>query len=231
MSCGNLAWLKFISGPTQGNVINPPILTFQPIDSYGNVYTPLFSSAQTANYLNSLTIGTSLDKATLTPNNYLDKNKNYLLVQYKSTISNNVRVTSTYFKEHYDYRIKSGPIDTTTSYAELLNDGTKEVIANYNIRIYPKDNYNNYIDDLNKNDMNNFSTYYQFYQNKIVVSSCDLKTNVIECVASISKADSMEFNVEYAKNKILYKNCKFSVTSNNPIFANTKHITQIEKFI
>ena len=102
MSCGNLDGLKNISGPTEGNVKNSSILTFQPVDSYSNVYILLFTTTQIAKFLNSLTIGTSLDKAILTSNNYLDKNKKYLLVQYKSTISNNIRVNSTYFKEHYD---------------------------------------------------------------------------------------------------------------------------------
>ena len=64
-----------------------------------------------------------------------------MLVQYKSTIINNVEVILINFKEHYKYRIKSGPIN----------------------------------DDLKKNDMNKFSTYHQFSQNKYNVSSCDLK--------------------------------------------------------
>ena len=241
MECGELAELRYVSGPTVGNVITPPILTFQPVDSFGNVYTPLFTSPQTQKYLNSLTVGKSLDGAPLTSNNYLDPEKQTLKVQYKSTVAQNVRVTSQYFPEHYDYRIRSGPIDPETSYAELLNSETQEVIANYNLMIYPKDLYLNDIDDLNTTDMNNFYTYYQNANNKndkkYDVKDCELRKEgvvlrmlgtdgpvykSIECESSVNKTGDMEFHVDYLEDEILCRNCKFTVTASGPLFKNTK---------
>ena len=34
--------LEYISGPTQGNVLNPPNITFTPIDKYGNLFSDIF---------------------------------------------------------------------------------------------------------------------------------------------------------------------------------------------
>ena len=58
-----------------------------------------------------------------------------MLVQYKSTISNNVEVILIYFKEYYKYIL-------LLLIYELFNTGTKEVIANYNLIINSKDKHN-----------------------------------------------------------------------------------------
>ena len=70
-----------------------------------------------------------------------------MLVQYKSTITNNVEVILIYSKEYYKYTIKSGRL---LLIYELFNTGTKEVIANYNLIINSKDKHNYNIDDLKK---------------------------------------------------------------------------------
>ena len=235
IKCGDFAKLEYVSGPTKGNVITPPILTFKPVDSYGNLYTGFFTSSTTQEYLNSLTIGKSTDDIALVTNNYLEDNQ-YLKVQYKSTISTNVKVTSTYFKDTYEYRIYSGPIDPDTSYAELKNSGKIEVGATYNIMIYPKDKYNNDVDTLSKEDMDKFYTYYQISgeNTKNKVSNCKLieeKTESkyeisnyksIECTTNVTKAGSIEFHVDYVKEEIECRNCQLMIGSGSQDFTNTK---------
>jgi len=73
IKCGDLAKLIYVDGPTDGNVINPPILTFKPVDKYDNLYTGLFNSSSTKEFLDSLTIGKSFDGVSLTTHNYVAK--------------------------------------------------------------------------------------------------------------------------------------------------------------
>jgi hypothetical protein len=56
IKCAEFKRLQWKEGPTEGNVINPPILSFTPQDAYGNLYTDLFTTSQTKEYLNSLTL-------------------------------------------------------------------------------------------------------------------------------------------------------------------------------
>ena len=233
IKCGDLAKLIYVDGPTDGNVINPPILTFKPVDKYDNLYTGLFNSSSTKEFLDSLTIGKSFDGVSLTTHNYVAENQ-YLKVQYLSTISTNVRVTSKYFEENYDYRIKSGPIDPETSFAELISKGEK-VGSQSNIMIYPKDKYKNDIDDLGIEDMKKFLTYYQINDaDKTNVTQCKLiedtqekssaisKYKSIECTTSITNTGEIEFHVDYVKDEIECRNCEFSIFSNEADFSNTK---------
>ena len=247
--CGDFAKLIYVSGPTAGNVINPPIISFKPVDSYGNLYTHLFTNPTSQEYLNGLTIGKSTDDepVPLTSNNYLEDN--LLKVQYKSTISTNVKVTSPYFEESYEYRIWSGPIDPETSYAELITSGTNKVGSKYTIIIYPKDKYGNEIDTLNEDDMNNFNTFYQISgsTNKTDVNECQLLkegeaeklrklTEVlsdyknIECHTSITKTGSMGFHVDYIEDEIECRNCEFFVISDSISFKNTKTLYKNQNY-
>ena len=238
---GDFAKLVYVDGPSEGNVIDPPVLTFKPVDSFGNLYTDWFTNPTSQDYLNSLTVGKSLDGVPLGSNNYLADNQ-YLKVQYLSHKSTNVVVTSPYFEENYPYRIRSGPIDKDTSYAELKTTGTLPVGSNYHIVIYPKDKYYNDIDDLGEEDMKKFYTYYDLIgdSNKNNVTKCQLldentpdtivrklteETVVydkIECQTSITKIGSMEFHVDYVKDEIECRNCQFLVVIEDISVYNTK---------
>ena len=234
IECGDFSKLEYVSGPTKGNVITPPILTFKPVDIYGNIYTGFFTST-TREHLNSLTIGQSTDDIVLVSNNYLENNE-YLKVQYKSTISTNIKVTSTYFKDTYEYRIYSGDIDPDTSYAELKSSGKIEAGATYNIMIYPKDKYNNDVDTLCKEDMDKFYIYYQINGEitKNKVSNCKLieeKTESkyeisnyksIECTTTVTRAGSIEFHVDYVKDEIECRNCQLIIGTGDTDMGNTK---------
>ena len=241
IKCAEFKRLQWKEGPTEGNVINPPIITFIPLDTYDNLYTDLFTNPTTQEYLNSLTVGKSLDNVPLNSYNYLEDD-NYLKVQYLSTISTNVTVTSSYFSGAYNYRIRSGPIDKDTSYAELITTDTNEVGNEYHIIIYPKDKYNNDIDGLNENDMNEFFTYYDISgsTDKYNVSECilseenDYKSklrqllieenyyNIIGCKSFITKTGTMQFHVDYIEDEIECRNCAIFLISNNIVYKNTK---------
>ena len=244
IKCAELAKLVYKSGPSEGNVINPPILSFTPQDAYGNLYTDLFTTSQTKEYLNSLTIGRSEENVPLTSNNYLEDNK--LMVQYQSTISTNVVVTSNYFdisKKEYRYRIRSGPIDKDTSFAELITTGTKEAGTTYHIMIHPKDVYNNDIDDLDEAQMKEFKTYYDVSgtTDKNNVTECELveesqaleklrkllsnEESIIDsilCQTIVTKAGTLEFHVDYKVDEIECRNCIFYVISDEIEYTKTK---------
>ena len=227
-------------GETDGNVLNQPILTFKPVDTYGNLY--IFDSSVTKEYLNSLTIGKSLEGVSLTTNNYLENNR--LKVQYKTTISTNVQVTSDYFKDSINYRIKSGPISSETSYAEMKTTTGQAAGSNYTIVIYPKDIYLNDIDDLDSYHMERFLTYYETVETKekTNVTNCELvegyssaidiiirklveQENVydsIECISQISYIGNIAFHVDYEDDEIECRNCVFSVIASQFEFKNTK---------
>ena len=244
IKCAELAKLVYESGPSEGNVINPPILSFTPKDAYDNLYTDLFTISQTKEYLNSLTIGKSEENVPLTSNNYLEDNQ--LKVQYQSTISTNVVVTSKYFEKsklEYRYRIRSGPIDKDTSYAELITTGTKEAGSTYHIIIHPKDKYNNDIDDLDETQMEEFNTYYDVSgaTDNYNVTNCELVEEAkaleklrnllsmgesafdsILCQTEITKAGTLEFHVDYKVDEIECRNCIFHVISDTIDYKKTK---------
>ena len=126
---GVFAKLVLVDGLTPGNVIDHPVLTLEPQDSSGNIYK--FDPSFTKDYLNSLTVGKSLDSESLTTNNCFADN-GLLKVQYKTTISTNVAVTSQYLEDPsipINYRIKSWPIDQETSYAEMKSTVDKQLEA------------------------------------------------------------------------------------------------------
>ena len=213
IKCAQLDHLTFIEGPSKGNVINPPQIIFEPRDAYENLYTDLFSSSTTQDEINSLTVGNSLEKVTLTSNNSLSDKK--LIVQYLSKISTNVVVTSEYFENSYNYRIYSGPISEEVSYAEIVSE-TNEVGGEYILLITPKDIYSNNVDGLNANSVKQFNVIYKTVGGKdeVKVTDCKLTNNNfnIECTAKITKAGNMQFIVKYVNNVISCKNqCRFSV--------------------
>ena len=243
IKCAQLDHLTKIEGPTNGNVITPPTIVFIPEDKYNNLYTDLFASSVKQEQLNGLTVGTSKDKISLTSNNYL-KDKKYLIVQYLSKIPTDVVVTSEYFQNSYEYRIFSGPIDKDTTFAEIISE-TTEVGGEYILLINPKDLYNNNIDGLSQDHLNNFTIYYQTIsgKDKEVVNNCYLterETNnnlrqlleqgqengnfkSIECKTKITKSGEYQFLVNYNKDNIFCKNqCQFFIIATKPLFTNTK---------
>ena len=148
----------------------------EPQDSSGNIYK--LDPSFTKDYLNSLTVGKSLDSESLTTNNCFTDNV-LLKVQYKTTISTNVAVTSQYFEDPsipINYRIKSLPIGQETSYAEMKSTIGQAAGSNYIFVNYPKDKYLNDIDDLNEVDMIKFLAYYEMVDNdvNVTVTNCKL---------------------------------------------------------
>ena len=244
IKCADLKQLKLHQGPTYGNVTDPPVIFFEPLDSYNNLYTDLFTSSKTQSELNELTVGTSKDRVSLASNNYLSEGK-YLVVQYISTISTDVVVTSDYFEESYNYRIYSGPIDKEKSFAEIKSI-TNKVGEEYILLISPKDLYNNNVDGLNNGHINQFLIYYQIVgsNNKTEVNNCyliqrssndDLRilleeeeeislTNFthIECKTNIIRAGKIEFFVEYQTKNICKNKCVFYVIPSDVFFFNTQ---------
>ena len=230
----------------EGDVVNPPYIRFEPIDAKGNLVTDFFDGTVTKEYLNSLTVGTSSEGVSLTANNYVSENR-YFIVQYKSTISTNVVVTSKFFSETYSYRIKSGPIDLENSYAEMATRESRSS-GNYKILIYPRDKYMNYIDNLSETHMKQFLTYYQkVEENKEeTVSTCKLvaghssainitfggsesatddkevEYNSIQCSTPIDYIGNIAFHVKYTSTEIECKNCVFSVIFTEFDWSNTK---------
>lgn len=248
---GEFKLLKAVDNKVvEGDVINLPYIKFEPVDAKGNLVTDFFDGSVTKEYLNSLTVGTSLEGVSLTCNNYVSENR-YLIVQYKTTISTNVKVTSSFFSETYSYRIKSGPIDLENSYAEMATRESGSS-GDYKILIYPRDKYMNDIDNLSETHMKQFTTYYQkIEENKDVnVQTCKLvaghsseidviinggqssssgKTedkeviyNSIECSTPIDYIGNIAFHVKHNSNEIECKNCVFSVIFSEFDWSNTK---------
>ena len=236
----------------EGDVINLPYIKFEPVDAKGNLVTDFFDGSVTKEYLNSLTVGTSLEGVSLTCNNYVSENR-YLIVQYKTTISTNVKVTSSFFSETYSYRIKSGPIDLENSYAEMATRESGSS-GDYKILIYPRDKYMNDIDNLSETHMKEFTTYYQKIEEKkdVNVQTCklvaghsseidviiknggsqsssgsktedkDVVYNSIECSTPIDYIGNIAFHVKHVSTEIECKNCVFSVIFSEFDWSNTK---------
>ena len=245
IKCADLANLELVEGPTAGDVIDPPIIVFRPLDSYGNLYENLFTKSVSKEELEALTVGTSKDKISLGSNHYLKDNE-FLVVQYTSQVSTNVIVSSDYFENSitYEYRIYSGPIDKDISYAEIKST-TDDVGGEYILLITPKDLYNNDIDGLNEAHLSTFAIYYQTITGtfKEKVENCTLvekstnndlrillqeeeekiKYTNIECRANITKAGMFQFVVYYTRFIISCKNqCQFFVTARDVWFSKTK---------
>ena len=243
---GVFSKLKVVGSLVEGDVINLPYIKFMPVDCSGNLVYDFFDGSVTKEYLNSLTVGKSLEGVSLTSNNYVSEKK-YLIVQYKSTISTNVKVTSQYFSETYSYRIKSGPIDLENSYAEMATRESGSS-GDYKILIYPRDKYMNDIDNLNESHIKQFVTYYQKVEenSNVNVETCklvaghsseidviirklndqndnkDVEYNSIECSTPITYIGNIAFHVKYTNTEIECKNCVFSVIFSEFDWSNTK---------
>ena len=156
--------LKWISGPNDGNVLNPPNITFIPIDKYDNIYTNLFTNETIRNlkemgeskkkFLDSLIEG-FLDDKKLEKNIYLYEGR-YIKIQFKSTKTGYIKVVSPYFKEKFEYRIKSGPVDFNNTYIEILSYDILKSTKIFKLIIHPKDIYFNEVDHLDENFIEHF---------------------------------------------------------------------------
>jgi hypothetical protein len=204
--------LEYISGPTQGNVLDPPNITFIPLDKYENIYSDIFKNNSTKkNFFDKLTKGTLGDKD-LENNVYLDDEK-YIKIQYKSTKTGNITMTSPYFNGKFEYMIKSGPIDLNNSYVEI-ND-----VFDLNLKyaIYLKDVYNNNVDDLSLN----FLPHLTNSQEKNYINhnnvKCALKNNRFECELALSKGEDINnLKFFYDQNILRCINCEIKKTDNTP---------------
>ena len=188
--------LEYISGPTEGNVLDPPNITFIPLDKYGNLYSDIFQNDQRRNlketdkerqkFLEELTKG-NLGNNSLESNAYL-LDERFIKIQYKSTKKGNITMTSPYFKGKFEYRIKSGPIDLNTSYVEII-DYTD---SNLKYIIYPKDVYGNDIDDLNINFLQHLINAKDNINTNKNNNKCSLKNDTIfECELPLSQDEDI----------------------------------------
>ena len=203
--------LEYISGPTEGNVLDPPNITFIPLDKYGNLYSDIFQNDQRRNlketdkerlkFLEELTKG-NLGNNSLENNAYL-LDERFIKIQYKSTKKGNITMTSPYFKGKFEYRIKSGPIDLNTSYVEII-DYTD---SNLKYIIYPKDVYGNDIDDLNISFLQHLINAKDNINNK-----CSLKNDTIfECELPLSQDEDINnLKFFYNQNRFRCINCNIT---------------------
>jgi len=216
---GEFAQLKVVGEVSEGDVTNPPMIKFMPVDAKGNLVSDFFDGTVTKDYLNSLTVGKSLEGVSLTSNNYVSENK-YLIVQYKTTISTNVKVTSQYFSETYSYRIKSGPIDLENTYAQMATRESGSS-GDYKILIYPRDKYNNDIDNLSETHMKQFITYYQKVEenSNVNVQTCKLVAGASsEIDVIITKSDSQSSSSSSSGKTTDDKNVEYnSIECSTPI--------------
>ena len=203
--------LEYISGPTEGNVLDPPNITFIPLDKYGNLYSDIFQNDQRRNlketdkerqkFLEELTKG-NLGNNSLESNAYLLDGR-FIKIQYKSTKKGNITMTSPYFKGKFEYRIKSGPIDLNTSYVEII-DYTD---SNLKYIIYPKDVYGNEIDDLNISFLQHLINAKDNINNK-----CSLKNDTIfECDLPLSQDEDINnLKFFYGQDRFRCINCNIT---------------------
>ena len=222
--------LIYIEGPTEGNVINPPIITFTPVDKYGNLFNDIFSGKiqnrrnlneknvfknkykSKKEFLVSLTsVIFSNNNATIEANNYIEGNK-YIKIQYKSFKTGNVKLTSPYFKEEFNYRIKSGPIDLNNSYIEIINTEIIKIGDELKYIIHLKDLYGNDIDDLNE------EVYIKLFENNSekIKSECklnndgkndELKYNILQCSEIVNEKNYEDIKKFFENNIIKCINC------------------------
>ena len=230
IKCAELNDLKLIQGPTNGDVISPPIIKFMPTDRYDNLYTDLFSKSTTKAQLNALTVGISTEKKSLASNNYVTEGK-YLIVQYTSDSSTDVVVSSRYLKKSYSYRIRSGPINKGKSFAEIKS-APREAGGLFYLLISPKDEKSNDIDDLGNAQLKQFTSFYKTFNGKddTQIKDCYLtkrtgsnKNTNIECKVTITKVGNLQFSAKYSNNEISCNNqCRFTVVPSSLLFTNSK---------
>ena len=231
--------LQYIEGPTDGNVINPPIITFIPLDKYGNLFNDIFINetqirrnlneknvsknkySSKKEFLDSLTsVIFSNNNATVEVNNYIEGNK-YIKIQYKSFKTGNVKLTSPYFKEEFNYRIKSGPLDLNNSYIEIINTEIIKIGDELKYIIHAKDLYGNDLDNLTE------EIYIKIFENNSekMNSKCNLNND--------GKNDELKYNIIQCSeivNETNYENIKKFVEDNINKCINCKEII-FEKYI
>ena len=110
-------------------------------------------------FIGSLTEGFLGDKK-LEKNIYLYGRK-FIKIQYKSTKTGYIKMISPYFKEKFEYRIKSGSEDFNTPYIQILSYDIIKTTKIIKYIIHPKDIYFNEVDDSNENFIEHFG-----YNNK-----------------------------------------------------------------
>ena len=187
--------LKWVSDPNKGNVLNPPNITFIPIDKYDNIYSNLFTNETIRNFketdeskkkfIDSLTEG-FLGEKKLDKNIYLYEGK-YIKIQYKSTKSGYIKMVSPYFKEKFEYRIKSGPVYIKNTYIQVLSYNILKTTKIIKYIVHPKDIYFNEVDDLDENFIEHLGIInngISKYNNK---QSCSIIGYIIDCELIFNK--------------------------------------------
>jgi hypothetical protein len=222
--------LLYSSGAEDGTVINPPTLKFLPFDEYGNICTGVFDPIEyPKDKLQTLTKGISLDNYPVTSN--IIAEDGYVFVQYGCNKATTIQVTSTYFTETYTYKLLSGPIDSSSTYAQVIK--YEGVIAGdiTTINIYPKDKYGNDVYSFSDSDISNFVVHYSLGEDISITISKDCKkkeedTTYITCEANITKSGDVIFGVDYSDKVVECRNCEFNISPDVLDFSKTKVVNQ-----
>ena len=143
----------------------------------------------------------------------------------------NMEVTSYYLAETYKYYLASGPIDSSTTFAQIVK--YEGVIAGdiNTLKIYPKDKYENNITSFTDTDISNFEVYYNLGEDASVTISkyCTKKVDTftyINCETNITKIGNVQFGVDYSDISLECKKCQFTISPGAIDFYKTKVINQ-----
>ena len=176
-----------------------------------------------------MTKGISLDNYPVTSN--IIAVDGYVLVQYGCNKATTIQVTSTYFTETYTYKLLSGPIDSSATYAQVIK--YEDVIAGdiTTINIYPKDKYGNDVYSFSDSDISNFIVHYSLGEDiSITISKyCKKKEEdiaYISCEANITKSGDVIFGVDYSDKVVECRNCEFNISPDVLDFSKTKVVNQ-----
>ena len=222
--------IKYISGIEDGTVVSPPIGKFIPYDEYGNICTQVFDKSEySQEKLNQLTAGASVDGYDVTKNIYVGDG--YLYVQYGCQKITTIKITSEYFTETYTYKLLSGPIDSETSYAQIVDN--KGVIAGdiSTLNIYPKDKYGNDVSSIIQTDLSDFEAHYNVdgSSSVTIMNNCKIVEGskiYITCPTTITKSGDVKFGVDYNDKVVKCTNCEFKINPNTLDFSKTKVVNK-----
>ena len=222
--------IKYISGIEDGTVVSPPIGKFIPYDEYGNICTQVFDKSEySQEKLNQLTAGASVDGYDVTKNIYVGDG--YLYVQYGCQKITTIKITSEYFTETYTYKLLSGPIDSETSYAQIVDN--KGVIAGdiSTLNIYPKDKYGNDVSSIIQTDLSDFEAHYNVdgSSSVTIMNNCKIVEGskiYITCPTTITKSGDVKFGVDYNDKVVKCTNCEFKISPNTLDFSKTKVVNK-----
>ena len=156
------------------------------------------------------------------------KNDNKIAVYLDSHISGELYITSSYFKynnfDKFIIIVKSSNFSLENTFAEI-ND-QEQYIAGNNIilKIFPKDEYGNLVDDIKEGDLN-FEIFIIFPDNftSVEKGSYNTRDKIIELNKTLIIAGKTIFKIKYNNNSdIECKNCEIQIKPNKFLFDNIK---------